>query len=274
MSADPRIYSYLRRGHKCVEGWLEPGATEMIVSVDRLQRKLGVTGNVAEIGVHHGRLLILLYLLTRWDERALAIDLFSEQHLNIDHSGKGDLASFLANMRRHADVERLVIHEGNSLNLTAPKMIALAGGRFRLISIDGGHTCEITMHDLATAETSLADGGVIILDDLFSGFFAEVAEGTFRYFLEKPRSIVPFAIGANKTMFCGRQWAEQYLQAVFALSPKTAWRDFLASRVLCLDFTPPSFEERIGDTGMWRAIRDLSAIKSLRRAYKNTFRAR
>jgi hypothetical protein len=46
-----------------------------------------------------------------------------------------------------------------------------------------------------------------MLDDLFSGFFAEVAEGTFRYFLEKPRSIVPFAIGANKTMFCGRQWA-------------------------------------------------------------------
>ena len=62
MSADPRLYSYLRRGHKYVQGWLEPGASEMIVSVDRLQRELAVTGNVAEIGVHHGRLLILLYL--------------------------------------------------------------------------------------------------------------------------------------------------------------------------------------------------------------------
>jgi hypothetical protein len=58
--ANSRLSSYLRHGHKRVAGWLEPGAAEMIVSVDRAQRQRNVAGNVAEIGVHYGRLFVLL----------------------------------------------------------------------------------------------------------------------------------------------------------------------------------------------------------------------
>jgi hypothetical protein len=55
---------------------------------------MGITGNVAEIGVHHGRLFILLYLLTSPDERALAVDLFSGQERNIGSSGHGGPGTF------------------------------------------------------------------------------------------------------------------------------------------------------------------------------------
>jgi peptide chain release factor 2 len=54
----------------------------------------------AEIGVHHGRLFIPMALARRPGERALAIDVFEDQHLNVDHSGKGDRARFEENVAR------------------------------------------------------------------------------------------------------------------------------------------------------------------------------
>jgi hypothetical protein len=58
----------------------------------------GTRGSVGEVGVHHGRLFILLYLLAEPDERAFAIDIFDEQHLNEDHSGQGDRKVFEENL--------------------------------------------------------------------------------------------------------------------------------------------------------------------------------
>ena len=266
---------YLRSGHRRVAGWLEPGASEMIVAVASAQARAGISGNVAEIGVHHGRLFILLYLLSRPPEKAVAADLFSLQHLNVDHSGEGDLAAFLRNMQQHADTERLIVHEGDSMALDGAILTHLAGGsKFRLISIDGGHTREITMRDLATAEAALAEGGVIILDDFFSEFFPEVAEGTFRYFVEAPRSIVPFAIGANKVLFCAPNRAEDYASALMGLTDKWAWRDFLGGHALCLNFEPLSFAERFGKLRLWQLVKHTGPLKLARAAYRATFRAR
>jgi Methyltransferase domain len=266
---------YLRSGHKRVAGWLEPGAAEMIVAVASAQARAGISGNVAEIGVHRGRLFILLYLLSRPPEKAVAVDLFSLQHLNVDHSGEGDLAAFLRNMRKHADTERLVVHEGDSMALDGATLARLAGGsKFRLISIDGGHTREITMHDLATAEAALAEGGVIILDDFFSQFFPEVAEGTFRYFVEASRSIIPFAVGANKVLFCAPSRAEDYTSALMGLVDKWAWRNFLGGRVLCLNFQPISFAERFGKLRSWQSVKDFGPFKLARAVCRATFRAK
>lgn len=244
----------------------------MICAIGSVQRQLNVHGNVLEIGVHHGRLFILLYLLSGLGESAVAVDLFGMQELNIDKSGGGNLKAFLANMRRHADVDRLIVHEGDSNKLTGAELRRIGGDAFRLISIDGGHTRETTMHDLAIAEDALAEGGVIILDDFFSEFFPEVAEGTFRYFSERERPVVPFAIGGNKVMFCAKPWADRYSRTLSALSPKTAWRDFLGSRVLCLNFMPRSLAERIGETSGWRAIKDIWPMQFARRIYRDMLR--
>jgi hypothetical protein len=58
---------------------------------------------VAEIGVHHRKLIILLANLRRQDERAFAVDIFDDQHLNPDGSGCGDLAWFKDNLGLYAD---------------------------------------------------------------------------------------------------------------------------------------------------------------------------
>jgi hypothetical protein len=246
--------AYLKHGHHLVKGWLLPGAAQSIVLLSAEQKKACVSGGVAEIGVHHGKLFVLLYLLGSENEPAVAIDLFSHQNLNIDHSGAGDLERFKRNLLRHADTRRLVIHEGDSTQLTTEQLLELGRGAFRLISIDGGHTAEITAHDLATAEGALAEGGVIILDDCFNEEWPGVSDGVHLYFSE-PRTIVPFGVGANKTFFCHVAFAEQYAGVLKKLDRKAARQDFLGTGVVCFDFKPWTVAGWLRKVDAGRAIR-------------------
>ena len=55
------------------------GAIELICRLGEAQREMGLAGHIAEIGVHHGRSFILLALLARASEKAVAIDVFEQQ---------------------------------------------------------------------------------------------------------------------------------------------------------------------------------------------------
>jgi hypothetical protein len=250
----PRLKAYMTHGQHLVKGWLFPGAPEAIVALSREQRREGVKGGVAEIGVHHGKLFILLYLLTDTADAAVAIDIFSAQHLNVDHSGAGNLEIFKSNLRRHADTTRLVVHEGDSTELTSKQLLSLGRGPLRLISIDGGHTAPITAHDLATAEGALAHGGIIILDDCFKEMWPGVIDGVHQHFAQ-PRSIVPFGIGSNKTFFCHPPFAAKYAAVLQALEPKAIEQEFLGHPVTCFEYAPMTVGRWYRRVDPWRAVR-------------------
>ncbi len=91
-------------------------------------------------------LFILLYLLARRSSKAVAIDLFEDQHLNIDEGEQRRCSrSSASNAERHADSTRLVLHQSNSMDLSGAILTRLAEGPLRFVSVDGGHTAEI-MH--------------------------------------------------------------------------------------------------------------------------------
>ncbi|MFM8857496.1 MAG: class I SAM-dependent methyltransferase [Actinomycetota bacterium] len=181
----------------------------MLAVLDSVQRSKGVSGAVAEIGVHHGRLFIGLNLLRRDTERAVAIDVFGEQELNTDMSGKGDLSIFLRNVRRWSTTDGVAIHQGDSTQLTAAQLGEAAGGAIRLFSVDGGHTESTVLNDMKLAESTLAPGGVVIADDVFNEQWPGVSTGTLRYMAEGGL-LVPFAIGFNKVFFCSPNYAAAY----------------------------------------------------------------
>ena len=83
---------YLWLGSHRVKGWLAPFSARFIAALARAQIRNGINSAVAEIGVHHGRLFILMHLTSRVGQKDIAIDIFEKQHLNRDHSGRGDLA--------------------------------------------------------------------------------------------------------------------------------------------------------------------------------------
>lgn len=194
--------AYLKRGYSRVGGWLFPYSAKFIDSMLDLQLESGVRGAVGEIGVHHGKLFILLALGRRPDEAAFAIDVFGDQHLNRDDSGAGDREIFLSNTRRWlgSDSGRLDVLQRSSLDVR-PEELLERSGPVRMVSIDGGHTEDCVINDLMLVQSVLAPKGVVILDDHFNEFWPEVSSGVARYLLNPAATLRPFAITPNKTYF-------------------------------------------------------------------------
>ncbi|TWS98334.1 class I SAM-dependent methyltransferase [Reyranella sp. CPCC 100927] len=188
---------YLKRGLRRIHGWLSPYSAQFIRSVTDIQAQAGETGAVAEIGVHHGKLFILLALSARAGETVLAIDVFDDQHLNVDQSGRGDRAVFQRNVQAWAPDADVKIVQKSSLDVAAADILAMCGP-VRLASIDGGHTEECVQNDLRLFEATLAPRGVVILDDYFNQSWPGVSSGTAQYLLDPTSRLRPFAISPNK----------------------------------------------------------------------------
>lgn len=187
--------NYLARNK--VEGWLERSAAAALVVV---AEELNLEDRpVTEIGVHHGKLALLLACLT--GGRLVGYDLFGRQHENIDRSGQGDRETFLRNGATYAPRAEVTAIEINSHDLTPDRIIADCGARPVLFSVDGGHTEETTFNDLALAADAMADDGIVILDDVYNEAFPAVAFGLYRFMQERPGRLTPFFIGGNKMFF-------------------------------------------------------------------------
>lgn len=210
-----RYSIYRRFGRRLVGGWLAPEVLEVLAVLNDAQAAKGVEGSVAEIGVHHGKLMIALDLLRNEGETSVAIDLFDDQERNVDKSGKGDLAAFRKNMARWSHMDALAVHAGDSTRLGTETLVGLANGKIRLFSVDGGHDEPVVASDLHLAETVLVPGGVIIADDVFHQEWPGVMTGLIRYLHEDPK-VAPFAIGFNKVFLTTPEFVEHYQRAVDA----------------------------------------------------------
>ena len=196
------INAYWRDGSPHVEGWLAVELLDHLKCIARAQDDAKLVGNIAEIGVYRGKLLIAMAHLARSGERCVAIDIFDDQAKNIDGSGAGSLDVFRENFQRYApdDVE-LVTIKADSLAMTLDQRVAVARdhGPFRLFSIDGGHTVQHALNDLLTAQDMLADGGVVLLDDIFHRHWPGVTEAVGLFYSGYVPRIAPFlhAYGFN-----------------------------------------------------------------------------
>jgi hypothetical protein len=191
------------KGHAVVEGWLEEGAASATIGLSQIQAGLGTKGDIAEIGVHHGKYFILLANLRKPGERAVAVDVFEDQYLNVDHSGCGDRKIFERNLQHFSDVENVVVIKSDSRLLT-PKMLLGGGAGVRLFSVDGSHTASYTDSDLNFATSVLVEGGLVILDDFYNPDWPGVQEGFYRFMRTHGDRFAPIAYGCNKLFIVHR----------------------------------------------------------------------
>lgn len=192
-----------------VQGWLDAFSARVILEISRFQTQIGARGAVAEIGVHHGKLFLVLFLSTQNDEPAIAIDVFALQHLNVDKSGRGDKDIFLGHVDSIAGSrDGLAIIEDSSLHLSADTIVR-QHGRVRLLSIDGAHTEEATTNDLGLGEASMSEEGVLVIDDCFNEYWPEVSWALARYLLGQ-RELLPFAIAPGKVLLCRAPMKSRY----------------------------------------------------------------
>ena len=202
---------YLKRLAPRMEGWLDIYSARVIARLLEHQSASDLHGGLLEIGVHHGKLFLLMALNARPGEALLACDLFGMQEENVDRSGEGDRAVFLANAKRAGiDPSRITAMERNSLTVRPEEISQAAGGPIRFASIDGGHTAEITANDLRLVDATLDPRGAVALDDVFNQYWPDVAAGLFRYLAGPEARLVPFAISQNKTYLARKEMAEEY----------------------------------------------------------------
>jgi hypothetical protein len=120
-----------------------------------VQFQRGIRGGVCEIGIHHGKLFLLMNAVTAPDEPSFAVDLFDQDSLNISHSGHGSAEIFRSNL------DKFDAKKGNNVTLIAGDSTAaetqremeklIPRGGIRMFSVDGGHTAEHTISAIALA---------------------------------------------------------------------------------------------------------------------------
>ncbi|MDQ2846462.1 MAG: class I SAM-dependent methyltransferase [Actinomycetota bacterium] len=212
---------YITKDIGGVQGWLRPEAADLIAQLARTQSAVGAVG---EIGVHHGKLFLLLALSRRSGERGVAIDLFEDQEKNVDHSGLGDRTRFVENLNRlDPSASTVTIHSADSTTLTTKDLLGLSQQSYRLFSVDGGHTAGITRSDLAISSGALTPGGLLILDDYFNVRWPGVSEGTNRFLANDP-PVVAFATGHGKTFFTHESAVEDYRGVIKDQAESRGWR--------------------------------------------------
>ncbi len=209
------INAYWRDGFPQVEGWVVKELLDDLKCIARAQDDAKFVGNMAEIGVFRGKLLIALAHLARDGERCVAIDIFEDQYKNIDDSGPGSLALLRENFERHApDGCELVTIKADSLSMTLDQRVAIARdhGPFRLFSIDGGHTVQHALNDLLTAQDMLADGGVVLLDDFFHRHWPGVTEAVGLFYSRYVPRVAPFLHAHNKLFLTNYTYHKHFLR--------------------------------------------------------------
>ncbi|WMY07506.1 class I SAM-dependent methyltransferase [Paraburkholderia phenoliruptrix] len=257
------LSAYLQGGIEQVEGWIEPISAVYIAYLSLEQVRLGLVGDVAEIGVHHGRLFLLLANAITSSETAHAIDVFDDQEKNIDQSGHGNRQVFERNVRHFAPTANVNIIQESSLDLDKT---GFTDREIRMFSIDGGHTAAITRNDLQVAEKCLVDGGIVVLDDVLNPHWLGVVSGLADY-LRTGGTLVPFAVSPNKVYLTSNiDHAEKYrgvMATAFPLSQEKVNIEFFGSCVDYYGYHP--YYEPNGGTGVRRQRDDLQReVESLK----------
>jgi hypothetical protein len=182
-----------------IEGWFSPDAALMFMAYHQVAAANGVSGDVLEIGVHHGLSAIALAAMRGTGTTLVAIDLFDDlQDRNLSGSGRGSRAHFDRNMQAFFGDTGFIRCLTGASSAMLPESL---GDRFAFCHVDGGHSAAETCGDLELCSRILAPGALLALDDYFNPAYPGVCEGAIKFWLDHPTALRPIAIGFNKVLF-------------------------------------------------------------------------
>jgi len=203
------LSKYITRSMDTVEGYLTVLDAQMIAAVLTYQDEHNIAGHMCEIGVHHGRLFLMLALSRRPGERSLAIDLFEDDQINAHTRHAGRNKAIFANADRLGiELSDAEIFKTSSLEVKSEDIVKRTGGKIRFFSVDGSHLYKEVENDLSLAANTLTEDGIIAIDDFFNTNWADVSFATGA-FLHKNPGMVPFAI-TSKLYVAAPTAAEKY----------------------------------------------------------------
>ena len=171
---DVAMLDYIDHGRLTIPGWFAKIDALLFVAIHESQAGAGRIGDLMEIGTYMGRSAILLGYFQQPGERLIVCDIFEDySRVSEDNTVEhrlyySDLTqqAFERNFRRfHGRLPDVVV-AGPSR--TVPDAVDDYKERFRLIHVDGAHDYAEVQADIQLSRELLADGGVVIFDDITS----------------------------------------------------------------------------------------------------------
>jgi predicted O-methyltransferase YrrM len=175
------VPTYLRTA--AIPGWLPELDHDLLRCTLELQTALGVTGDVAELGVYMGRSATVIGAHVRPEETFYAVDLFDDLGFTDEANARENdesyaglsRAAFEENYRRHHHHLPTVV-QGPSVDIrdhAAPDSL-------RFVHIDASHLYEHVSADIAAARDLLGPQGLVVLDDYRQEHTPGVAAATWQ----------------------------------------------------------------------------------------------
>ena len=208
-----------------MEGWVGDRIYQIVDFANNYHETMNITGDIAEIGIHHGKLFFILCAAAKMEDRCIAVDVFERQELNLDQSGSGSQRIFESNLdqlfpdlRQNCDILAM---DSMAIPVSVARQILSSRG-LRLMSIDGGHTIQHVVNDLSIAQEIVNPGAVILLDDFFGPHWPSVTEGFFTFMSRFNRRLAPFLVFQNKLFLTTYSEHASVLSEVRAYIERTA----------------------------------------------------
>jgi predicted O-methyltransferase YrrM len=184
-----------------MQGMFSFDAALLMMAYAELAADYCTRADTLEIGVHHGLSAVAVASMRGAGRNFVAIDLFEEmQEQNVSHSGLGNKARFLSNMKAvfGDDIGFVNVIAALSSSLSPREL----GQTYSVCHVDGGHSCEETYRDLVLCSQILQPCGLLVLDDYFNPNFPGVSEGAVRFKQQEQQAeLMPLAVGFNKALF-------------------------------------------------------------------------
>jgi hypothetical protein len=224
LSGIAAVDHYLDGGYEQVVGMSGRFAAAMAGQMMRLQTEAGVGGAFAEIGAFEGRFFIAMAHALAPGERALGMDVFNWPNEGVE-------GRFNANCDRHGiGPDRRTSWKIDS-GTTVPEALLekLGGQRVRLFHIDGDHSQAALTHDLKLANATMADGGLIVLDDMLhpgyptlmiavDAFLKRHADWTVLAVIDRET-----IVAATKFVLCQTSWFKRYEAGLLETAKDYVW---------------------------------------------------
>lgn len=215
---------YLDTGYEQVVGMSGRFAAAMVGQMMRIQTEAGVIGSFAEIGTFEGRFFIAMAHALGPGERALGMDVFNWPNDGVE-------SRFHANCDRHGiGPDQRISWKVDSGTTTGPAVLDRLGGqRVRLFHIDGDHSQAALTHDLELARAAMAEGGLIVLDDMLHPGYPTLMIAVDAYLKRHPDWTVLAVIdretivAATKFVLCEKTWFKRYEARLLETAKDHVW---------------------------------------------------
>ena len=196
-----RVQAFISGKHEKLEGWFFPLDQIVFYELVALQNRLGVIGDLCEIGVYQGKSLVFLSLLKSDGDRLFGFDLF-----------EGDTQAITeTNLMNEGVAENVILTKGLTSDIPQASLDALVNRPLKFLHIDAGHEYHEVLEQLSLFTPLLGDQGIIAMDDYqdreFPGIEAAVLD--FAEY-DRPRRFLPFLAGGNKMFLCSAPLASAF----------------------------------------------------------------